>query len=99
MVRINWTFESKKDLKQIKMYISLDSCFYAKLTISKIVEKVNVLYDYPYIGRIIPELNNEIFRELFYKNYRIMYKIVSKNQVDILTVYHSARNLDVTILK
>jgi len=32
MLRINWTFQAKKDLKEIVEYISKDSKLYAKTT-------------------------------------------------------------------
>jgi toxin ParE1/3/4 len=94
MVQIIWTNESKKDLKQIKDFISLDSPFYAQLTIDKIIEKVEVLKTKFYTGKQIPEIDDFCFREILYKNYRIMYKIVSEKQIDILSIFHSSRNFE-----
>ena len=98
MVHINWTQKSKKDLKQLSDYISLDSKFYALVTTREIIKKVEILSNFPKIGRIIPEINENNFRELFYKNYRIMYKIVSNNQIDILAIIHGARNFENSLL-
>ncbi len=44
-------------------------------------------------GKIVSEINRENIRELIEGNYRIIYKIVKNNQVDILTIHHSARDL------
>jgi addiction module RelE/StbE family toxin len=98
MVRINWTQKAKKDLKHISDFIALDSKFFAIITIKEILKKVEILENFPKIGRTIPEINNTIFREIFYKNFRIMYKIVSDNQIDILAVVHGARNFDNKLL-
>ena len=98
MVRLNWTQKAKKDLKHISDFIALDSKFFAIITIKEILKKVEILENFPKIGRTIPEINNTIFREIFYKNYRIMYKIVSDNQIDILAVVHGARNFDNKLL-
>jgi|LakMenE01Jun11ns_1017448.scaffolds.fasta_scaffold9333925_3 addiction module RelE/StbE family toxin len=98
MVRINWTQKAKKDLKHISDFIAIDSKFFAIITIKEILKKVEILENFPKIGRTIPEINNTIFREIFYKNYRIMYKIVSDNQIDILAVVHGARNFDNKLL-
>ena len=46
---------------------------------------------FPYIGRKIPEYNNENFRELIYKSYRILYKINSN--IYILNVFHCSRDI------
>lgn len=39
------------------------------------------------------EIDKQNIRKLTDGNYRIIYKIVSKNQIDILTIHHSARDL------
>lgn len=93
MVQINWTLQAKKDLKEIAEYISRDSKIYAKRQVLKIRNRTIILITQPYSGRIVPELQEEIVRELIEGNYRIIYKIVSNNRIDILTIHHSARDL------
>ena len=93
MVRINWTFQAKDDLKSIAEYISKDSKHYAKLQILRIRYKTHVLKSQIYIGRIVPEIDNKNIRELIEGRYRIIYKIVLKEQIDILTIHHTARDL------
>ena len=39
------------------------------------------------------QIENKKIRELIEGNYRIIHKIVSENQIDILTIHHSARDL------
>jgi mRNA-degrading endonuclease RelE of RelBE toxin-antitoxin system len=53
----------------------------------------------PLSGKITPELNKPKIRELNSGNYRIIYKIVSKNQIDILTVHNGYKLLKKTKLK
>ena len=93
MVRINWTFQARDDLHNIADYISNDSKRYARLQVVRLKNKTHLLKSHIRIGRIVPELNIENIRELIEGNYRIIYKIVSEEQVDILTVHHSARDL------
>ena len=78
MVQINWTLLAKSDLKNIFDYIAFDSKYYAKKTILEIRDETQILKKFPQIGRVIPEIGNEHFREIIYGNYRIMYKLVSK---------------------
>lgn len=93
MVQINWTLQAKKDLKEIAEYISRDSKIYAKRQVLKIRNRTFILRSQPQSGRIVPELQEEIIRELLEGNYRIIYKLVSNNRIDILTIHHSARDL------
>lgn len=93
MVQINWTFQAKNDLKDIAEYISKDSKIYAKRQVSKIKKRTVILKSQAYSGREVPEVQNDTIRELIEGNYRIIYKIINDNQIDILTIHHSARNL------
>lgn len=56
MVRINWSELSISDLKLIYDYISQDSKEYASITINKIYNRAQLLIEQPLIGRIVPEL-------------------------------------------
>ena len=93
MVRINWALQAKSDLKSIADYISNDSKRYAKLQVVKIRTKTAILKSHIKIGKIVSEIDNQNIRELIEGNYRIIYKIVSEKQIDILTIHHSSRDL------
>ena len=93
MVRINWTFQAKEDLHRIAEYISHDSKRFAKLQVIRLKNRTLILKSHNRIGKIVPEINKDNIRELIEGTYRIIYKIVSKNKIDILTVHHSARDL------
>lgn len=43
---------------------------------------------YPNVGKVVPEIHKEKIRELNSGNYRIIYKIINKNRIDILTVHN-----------
>ncbi|MGZ3874612.1 MAG: type II toxin-antitoxin system RelE/ParE family toxin [Mucilaginibacter sp.] len=45
----------------------------------------------PYLGRVIPELNDKNLREFIFRNYRIIYQKISPDQIHILTIHHHAR--------
>jgi toxin ParE1/3/4 len=93
MVRLNWTFQARDDLQNIGDYISNDSKRYAKRQVVRLKNKTRILRTQIRIGRIVPEIKKENIRELIEGNYRIIYKIASEKQIDILTVHHSARDL------
>jgi len=93
MVKLIWTDQAINDLGDIGDYIAENSEKYAKLTVKKLFERPDILKTFPQAGRIVPEKNDENVRELIEGNYRIIYEIVSADQINILTVYHSARDL------
>lgn len=93
MVRISWTKVSRNDLKNIYDYIAQDSHRYAKLQVVRIKSRTNILKSNPKAGTKVPEFPEVDYRELIEGNYRIVYKILDKDHIDILTVHHSARDL------
>jgi len=92
MVKIVWSEIAIDDLKQIHEYIAHDSKFYADRFIEKIITRVDQLENFQKSGRIVPEFNNELIRELIEGNYRVVYKI-NTDHVGIVRVHHSARIL------
>ena len=93
MVKIKWTNSALRDLKQIHKYISEDSEYYADRLISKLVERVDILEKLPFSGRTVPEKEDETIRELIEGNYRIFYKVKNENNILILRIHHSAKNI------
>ena len=93
MVQINWTRIAVDDLKSIYDFISKDSKKFAQLEVLKIKTRTRILRTKPLIGKEVLEKEDVSVRELIEGNYRIIYKIVDKNRIDILTIHHVARNL------
>jgi addiction module RelE/StbE family toxin len=93
MVQIRWLIEAQNDLKEIYEYISLDSEKYAERQIARIVAKTQILKTIVYSGKIVAEIGKSEIRELIEGNYRIIYRIVNENSIDILMIHHGARDL------
>ena len=91
MVKIVLSKTARFDLKEIVDYIKRDSVKYANLEKQKIQDAINKLPQKPLSGRVVPELNNENLRELIFRNYRIIYEIISEDQINILSIHHHAR--------
>ena len=92
MAEIKFTKRALDDIESIAGYISRDSVRYAKLTVQKIFERIQLLKDNPQMGRIVPEVNKDDFREIIYGNFRIIYHY-EKDIVHILSIHHSSRDL------
>ena len=94
MGKIKWTEKASRNLESIHEYISRDSEIYAVRFVKSLIKATKRLEDTPYSGRIVPEFESENFREVIYRNYRIVYRLVGKNKdVEILAVVHGARDM------
>jgi plasmid stabilization system protein ParE len=94
MVKIRWTKESEKWLKDIHDYIAQDKPQAALNVVTGIYKKAQILCEFPEIGyqyRSVPEGD---IRILLYGHYRIAYLIRSMEQIDILGVFHGALDLE-----
>lgn len=83
MARLNWTELSIDDLTNIAEFISKDSVKYATIQIKRIRERARFLRTKPFLGRVVPEIQDDSIRELILGNYRIIYKIVSEERIVI----------------
>lgn len=95
MVRLNWTEQAIDDLINIAEFISKDSVKYAVIQVKRLRERAKLLKTQPSLGRMVPEAEDVSIRELILGSYRIIYKIVSNERIDILTVHHSAKLLKI----
>ena len=91
MVSINWTLNALDNIENIAEFIAKDSPLYATLTVSSFFDTVEILVTNSNEGRIVPEINNLKIRELINGSYRIIYKIIDNNRIDIITIHHANR--------
>jgi len=94
--KIKWTKSAETDLELIIEYIKLESPKKAKEIFVAIKKECSNLYFFPEIKRIVPELQQiGIFkyRELFYKRWRILFKIEGEI-VYILLMVDESRDLE-----
>lgn len=94
MVEVIWTDMAIEDIRAIAEYIARDSMVYATAQVDRIFRRVEILQDYPYPGKEIPEWSDPALRELNAGNYRIIYEVVTAEKVCILMVVHGARRAD-----
>lgn len=99
MVEVNWTPQSIEDIENIAEYISKNSLKYALIQAQDFFDAALILETYPKAGRVVPELDNKIVRELIVGFYRLIYRIKDSDHIEVLTVYHSMRLLKPRTLK
>ena len=94
-MKILWTREALRQLTEIEDFVAKDNAERAAKFVDEIIAHAeSLLPGEPRIGRTVPEIANPDIRELLFKKYRIVYR-VSKNTVEILTVFEGHRLLRV----
>ena len=94
MAEINWTTEAQTWLRDIFDYIAEDNRSAAATVVEGIYDRAQILRDLPHIGYRYEAISDREIRILLYGHYRIAYHVKSKEEIDILGVFHGA--LDVS---
>jgi plasmid stabilization system protein ParE len=93
-MKIIWSPLAIERASEIAEYIAQDKPSAAEKWINTVFSKVETLKSAPEIGRMIPEIRSNEFRELIYGNYRIIYRL-EKKQISILTIRHGMQILPI----
>ena len=94
--KLIWSPAARFDLKDLANFIAEDSPSVAERFVSSLFQAVERLPDFPESGRIVPEFNDPIIREVIRKPCRIVYRIDRRNRtVEIARVWHAARGTPV----
>ena len=73
-------------------FIAADNPSVAETFAFRLMSKVDVLADFPQLGRVVPEENDENVRELVLRPYRIIYQVLAAQLVvAIARIWHGAR--------
>jgi len=91
MAKVTWAPSALDDVESIAEHIAKDSVEMASLFVSRLFDATDHLKEFPFSGRIIPEINNPDCREVIYGSYRIMYRVENKD-VWVTGVIHGARD-------
>jgi len=97
-MKIVWSPLAVDRASEIADYIARDKLTAAEEWIKTIFSKVEQLRSSPEIGRIVPEINENQFREIIFGNYRIICRIENK-QISILTIRHGKQILPIDEIK
>lgn len=92
-MRVHWTESALADLRVVETTIARHSPRYAQAMVERIFSRSEGLQTLPRLGPIVPEYEEESIRELFESPFRIIYRIIDEEQVDIIAVVHAARRL------
>ena len=90
--QVAWTEVAWADLESAADYIARESPSYAAAFVREVRGAARSLADLAERGRIVPELEDASIRELFVRNYRLIYQIAGQ-RVHIIGFIYGARDL------
>lgn len=73
--KVIWTQAAWNDLEEIADHIAKDSIHYAAAFVREVRDAARILRRFARRGRIVPEFHNTNLRELFVRNYRLIYRV------------------------
>src|SRR5438105_3546756 len=91
MVEVSWTTQAIEDINNIAEFIAKGSEDFAAIQTQRFFDRAEILETQPFIGRVVSEQSDKSIRELILGNYRIIYKVLDKSHIDIITIHHAAR--------
>ena len=97
-MKVHWTDTAIDHLSGIYDYIALDVEEYAKRMVDRLTKRSEQIGNSPYSGRMVPEFEEKLIREVIEGPYRIIYYI-KPEQIDVLAVIHGARLLTEEMIK
>ncbi len=91
-VHLSWSTAAEIDLRELVAYIGVDDPLAATEFVASLLEKIDLLPDFPQMGRVVPEAKEPMLREIIHRSYRIIYRFVAANsEVEIVRLWHGAR--------
>ena len=85
---------SRTDLRDIVRYISLDDPVEALRFGRFLISRTRLLAQSPELGRVVPEFEDPLIREIIVRSYRVVYRLDhSEQRVEVIRFWHAARDI------
>lgn len=89
---VTWTSLAEREFAAAAEYISGESRAYAAAFVAEALEAIEMLALWPESGAIVPEFEDSEIREIFVKQYRIIYRTTGSDAC-VIALIHAARDL------
>ena len=91
-MKVLWTDAANAQLELINNYVAQTSQEYALKIVDQLTSRSQQIADFPFSGRMVPEYELDVVREVIDGSYRIVYLINNEQeQIEILAVIHTSR--------
>ena len=92
-MKVHWTARAEARLDAINAFIAQDNPAAARRIVLDLLRRSQQIATFPASGRCVADYAREDVRELIEGKYRIVYRIVGSNRIDVLAVMHVAQLL------
>ena len=94
--KLIWSPAARDDLHDIVVFIARDNPERAMSFGYELISELDRLFDFPELGPIVPEYQNQMIREIIFRPYRIVYRVNHERKLcEIARIWHSARGIPV----
>ena len=94
--KLIWSPAARDDLHDIVVFIARDNPERAMSFGYELISELDRLLDFPELGPIVPEHQNQMIREIIFRPYRIVYRVNHERKLcEIARIWHSARGIPV----
>lgn len=91
--KIIWSDAAVTELEDISRYIAQDHPESARKVAQGILDHVDILATFPFIGPTYPRGSRGTLRLIVFRSYRILYDVnEGRESVEILHIWHGARD-------
>ena len=92
--KLIWSPAARDDLHDLVIFIARDNPERAMSFGYQLISQTDRLQESPESGRIVPEYENQLLREIILRPYRIVYRVNHDRKLcEIARVWHSARGI------
>lgn len=91
-MKVEFSPNAETDLDEIAQYIARDNLQAAERWVDKLVQAARDAANAPLAGRMVPELQDPLIREVLVRKYRIVYRVEPK-RIMILSIFEGHRKL------
>lgn len=88
-----WSEGALADIAGIEAQHARNSSRYAAALIARIFARGGELADQPFLGPVVEDYGDGSLRELLEHPYRIIYRVVGDNTVEVVGVFNAGRRL------
>ncbi len=90
--KVIWTATAREDLREIALRIATDRPSIAEDYCLELISFAETAGDFPRLGRIVPEFEDQRLREIIRPPYRIIYELLPQHpRPVIMRIWHGAR--------
>jgi plasmid stabilization system protein ParE len=85
---------ARADLRDVVRYIYIDNPDEAVRFGRLLISRTRLLAQSPELGRVVPEFEDALIREIIVRAYRIVYRVDHSQQlVEVIRFWHAARDV------